>query len=99
MANTNELSEDHHEFAQAVHHLVRVRHHQGEQPARMNSGLLGLISPKIATIWSVNRMRRAAIPQVRPKVSARKGTSVLIVILDGFFDFVCIVISFFILAR
>ena len=30
MTNTSELPEDHHEFAQAVHHLVRVRHHQGD---------------------------------------------------------------------
>ncbi len=30
MTNTSEPSEDHHEFAQAVHHLVRVRHHQGD---------------------------------------------------------------------
>ena len=32
MTNTSELSEDHHEFAQAVHQLVRVRHHQGDVP-------------------------------------------------------------------
>ncbi len=30
MTNTSELPEDHQEFAQAVHHLVRVRHHQGD---------------------------------------------------------------------
>jgi len=48
----------------------------GEYAMRMNSGLLMLISPKMTMISSVKKMMRAAIPQLKPKVSARKGMSI-----------------------
>jgi hypothetical protein len=50
----------------------------GDHDMRINKGLLLVISPKIATTWSVNKISRAAIPQLKPKVIARNGIRVLV---------------------
>jgi hypothetical protein len=60
----------------------------GDHDMRINKGLLLVISPKIATTWSVNKISRAAIPQLKPKVIARKGIRVLVfMILSPWFYF------------
>jgi len=53
----------------------------GAYTARIYKGLLELISPKIATTWSVKMISSAAIPQVKPKVSARNGKRVFVLIV------------------
>jgi hypothetical protein len=56
---------------------------------RIYKGLLLVISPKMAAIWSVKKISRAAIPQLKPKVIARNGISVLVFIrFSSFVDVV-----------